>query len=280
VHSVERNLYEKGGARMLPSVFGLNTYFLFWGVAAVFGVSVGIQRATAAGFPRARSIAALLTFTIAIVLGSKLLFIVEHLLFPWDDPAPQGQESLAQVLWHGFRIPGGILLLAPAFPLVCRWLKLPTLRFADAVIPAAAVAVVCVRIGCFCNGCCFGRLTDLPIGVAFPPGSRAYEWQMLQGYIGGPALRSLPMHPLQLYFALLGVLLYVVASRMNERAHIDGQVLATFYLGFFSGTFVLELMRPTPLHLNLILAAMIVAITAAMTRRLRPVTAAAVRVAS
>ena len=265
---------------MLPSVFGLNTYFLFWGVAAVFGVSVGVMRATAAGFPRGRSFAALLAFTLAILLGSKLLFVVEHTLFPWDDPAPQGQESLAEVLWHGFRIPGGILLLAPAFPLVCRRLKLPTLRFADAVIPAAAVAVVCIRIGCFCNGCCFGRLTDLPVGVTFPPGSRAYEWQLLQGLIGGPAPRSLPMHPLQLYFALLGVLLFTITSRMSERPHVDGQVLSIFYVGFFGGTFLLELMRPSPLHLNLILTATVVAVTVAMTRRLRPVTAAAVRVAS
>ncbi|HUI28426.1 MAG TPA: prolipoprotein diacylglyceryl transferase family protein [Candidatus Kryptonia bacterium] len=265
---------------MLPSIFGLNTYFLFWGVAAVFGVSVGVTRATTAGFPRGRSFTALLAFTLAILLGSKLLFIVEHTLFPWDDPAPQGQESVAELLWHGFRIPGGILLLAPAFPLVCRRLRLPTLRFADAVIPAAAVAVVCIRIGCFCNGCCFGRLTDLPVGVTFPPGSRAYEWQLLQGLIGGPAPRSLPMHPLQLYFALLGVLLYTITSRMNERPHVDGQVLSIFYLVFFSGTFLLELMRPSPLHLNLILTATVVAVAVALTRRLRLVTAPAVRVAS
>ena len=265
---------------MLPSIFGLNTYFLFWGVAAVFGISVGMMRATAAGFSRGRSLVALFAFTVAILVGSKVLFAIEHTLFPWDDPAPQGQESLAQVFWHGFRIPGGILLLAPAFPLVCRRLKLPTLRFADAVIPAATIAVVCIRIGCFCNGCCFGRLTDLPIGVTFPPGSRAYEWQLLQGLIGGPAPRSLPMHPLQIYFALLGVLLYVITTRMDDRSHVEGSVLATFYLGFFGGTFLLELLRPAPLHLNLILTASVVAITVQMTRWLRSTGAAPVRVAS
>jgi phosphatidylglycerol:prolipoprotein diacylglycerol transferase len=240
---------------MKPEILGVSTYFSFWGVAAVLGIWAGVRLARRDGFSPRPALAALAVAALAIVIGSKLLYLGEYLLFPADDPLPLGQDDFAGAMRHGFRIPGGMLLLAAVLPLACCWLRLPTWRFADAVIPAAGIAIVCIRVGCFLNGCCYGALTDGPLGVEFPPRSRAYEWQLIHHHIGWTAERALPMHPLQLYFAGLGLLLYLCARRWQATARFGGEVFAKFYLLFFGGTLLLEFVRPAPLHLNVILTA-------------------------
>jgi phosphatidylglycerol:prolipoprotein diacylglycerol transferase len=267
---------QRAETQMLPHVFGLNVYFTFWLVAAIAGIACGLRSAERAGLPRRAALIGLVGVAAAIVIGSKLQYLVEHVFFPYDDPEPLPQDSVWQMSWHGFRIPGGILLMGAVLPLLCRRLGLPTRRFADAIMPGVGLAIVCVRLGCFCNGCCFGAVTGFPIAITFPPGARVYDWQVMQGLIGGPAARTLPVHPLQLYFAALGLAIYALARHWQDTKRADGEVWAHCFLLFFGGTFVLELLRPTPLHLNLILTALVVAATWFVKLRVRPAAVAAV----
>jgi phosphatidylglycerol:prolipoprotein diacylglycerol transferase len=265
---------------MKPEIFGISTYFSFWGVAAVFGIWTGVRLARRAGFATAPSVAALVVLALALVVGSKLFYLAEYALFPADDPLPLGQDDLAGALRHGFRIPGGMLLLAAVLPLVCAALRLPLWPFADAVIPAAGIAVLCIRIGCFLNGCCFGALTDGPLGVSFPPGSRAYEWQLLHEHIGWTAERALPMHPLQLYFAALGVAVFACGRYWQSTARFPGEVFAKCYLLFFGATVLLELVRPALLHLNLVVTPIVALAALLVVLRTRQVTTAPARATS
>lgn len=245
---------------MKPTVVGFTTYFLMWPVAAIVGIWTGLQLARRAGFPRARSLLALCAAPAAIAIGSKLLYLIEHVVFPNDDPFSP-RITLAGMRTHGFRIPGGIALLSGVIPLVCRPLGLPSRRFVDATIPAVGLAILCLRLGCFFNGCCFGRITDLPIGVSFPPGARVYGWQLINGLIGPDAFRSLPVHPLQLYYAAFGLLLYGLGRWWQERKRFDGEVWLKVSLLFFVGTFVLELQQATVRHVNVLLGAVGTAVT-------------------
>ncbi len=244
---------------MKPQLLGFEAYFIFWLVAAVFGIGSGMQLTRRAGFPALPSFVALCVFAFAILLGSKLLYLVEFSVFPSDDPVPMPQNSLGALLWHGFRIPGGILLLAAAFPLIGWVFHLPTRRFADAAIPAAGMAIFCIRIGCLLNGCCFGAPTAFPLAITFPPGARVYGWQVAHGLIADGAPHSLPVHPLQVYFGLLGLLLYVLGRHWQTTRRFDGEVWAKFFVVFFAGTFLTELLRPTLFRLNLIVTALITA---------------------
>ncbi len=265
---------------MKPYLFGFQSYFLFWLVAAFFGIAGGMRLTRRAGLPAGASFVALCLLAVSILVGSKLLFLVEHSLYPLDDPDPMAQNTL-RGFWHGFRIPGGLLLMAPVLPLVARALRLPTLKLADAALPAAGLATGFVRVGCFLNGCCFGRITGGPFGIRFPSGARAWEWQLVNGYITPTDAWTLPVIPLQLYFAALGFLMYVLGQRWMTTKRYDGQVWLSSYLLFFGATFVLEFVRaPTPLHLNLILTGAVVVVTALIGVRTRPALPAAARVAS
>jgi phosphatidylglycerol:prolipoprotein diacylglycerol transferase len=240
---------------MLPYLFGLRTYFLMWGVATVLGVALGLWLARRAGLPARRALIALALLAVAVFAGAKLLYLFELVAFPGHDLFPTLQTSVGGFLSHGFRSPGGIALLALALPLVCCLLKLPTLRFADAVIPAVGIVVFFLRLGCFANGCCSGSLTDGLLGVRFPPDSRTFQWQVAEGLLSelGPAL---PVHPVQLYYGALGLALFVAGISWQKKQMLPGRVWARFYLLYFAGNFVLEWVQHPLYPSNILLCAL------------------------
>jgi phosphatidylglycerol:prolipoprotein diacylglycerol transferase len=239
---------------MLPKLWGLQTYYLSWVVAVVCTVWIGTRLAQRAGYATRTAATLLFVCSVSVIVGAKLLYLAEYVLFPLDDGLPIAQTTLHALLWHGFRIPGGIVLLAVALPLGCRRLGLPTLRFADVVMPAFGVGIFCARMGCFLNGCCFSRVSGRPWAVSFPPGGPVFDWQLVHGLLAGQPTRTLPVEPLQLYFALLGLALYFLGLRWQKHQRFDGEVWLKFYLVFFAGMFGLELLAQQFLHLNLALS--------------------------
>lgn len=100
------------------------------------------------------------------------------------------------------------------------------------------------RIGCFLNGCCFGARTDLPWGVSFPGSSPASFTQHEAGLLAFRSLPSLPVHPTQLYSALINLSIFFYVYfwvRRNKRYH--GQVMITFLLLYSLGRFLVEFVR-------------------------------------
>lgn len=97
------------------------------------------------------------------VLGGRLLYV----LLNWEVYRANPLEVFA--LWHGGLVwYGGLAggLLAQARFVSRR--KLNFLRVTDQVIPAVALGHAIGRLGCFANGCCYGRPTTSWWGVAFP----------------------------------------------------------------------------------------------------------------
>jgi phosphatidylglycerol:prolipoprotein diacylglycerol transferase len=232
---------------MYPLLFNtVPLYFVMWACAIVTAVAVGGHLGARAGFPRGRSAVAIALLAVSVLVGSKLLYLAEAHWFPLDDYVP----PQVRTSFHGFRIPGGILLLAATMPLVCRALQLPWRRFGDVVMPLVAVGLVFIRLGCFLNGCCFGRSTAVPWAIAFPRGSWAFWYHATHGWVSPDAVASLRVHPLQLYFvvaagATLAVLLWLRQQRVQS-----GFQQVIFYALFFGTTAVLEPLRQNHLSLN------------------------------
>jgi len=110
---------------------------------------------------------------IAGVVGARVFYVVHH--------ADQFQERLVSVfaIWQGgLELLGGVVLaIAVIFFYLC-YHKLPIRRYLDILAIGLMLALVFGRIGCFLNGCCFGKPTDLPWAVRFPYGSFAYKSQI------------------------------------------------------------------------------------------------------
>jgi phosphatidylglycerol:prolipoprotein diacylglycerol transferase len=127
------------------------------------------------------------------------------------------------------------------------------------VLPALGIAIVFIRLGCFLTGCCFGKVSGTPWAISFPAGAIVYDWHMSAHLIRWPAERSLPVEPLQLYFAFAGLLLYALGRRWQRQKRYDGEVWVKSYLLFFASTLALEFLCQHRLWANIFLSALVAA---------------------
>jgi phosphatidylglycerol:prolipoprotein diacylglycerol transferase len=128
----------------------------------------------------------------------------------------------------------------------CRRHGLPILVWADCAVPALCLGLLLTRIGCFLGGCDFGRPSDAPWAVRFPPGSPAFVQHVADRLLPPTAAGSLPVHPTQLYESLAGLLLLGVVVAVRRRQRRPGQAFAAFVAGYAIVRYVIELARADP----------------------------------
>ncbi len=136
---------------------------------------------------------------------------------------------------------GGIVAGMVAVLLFLKFRKLSALQCADAIAPGVALGVAIGRIGCFLNGDDFGTLTRLPWGTRFAPGTEAYYDHLTRGWISSADALSLPVHPIQLYAALLWLGFFVVLA--TYRPAQNGLRFAAFMFLQGAGRFAEQLFR-------------------------------------
>lgn len=136
------------------------------------------------------------------LIGARLLDMLEYASHyrSWTDAFGRDGSSI----YGAF---GAVLLFLWAY---CRRVGVSFLRFLDAGAPVMALGEALTRIGCFSNGCCYGRPWNGPWAVTFPPESFAFRDQVATGLLAPTAPHSLPVHPVQLYS--MGVMLVVTAA--------------------------------------------------------------------
>lgn len=109
---------------------------------------------------------------IAGVVGARLFYVIHYFA------QFQGRLLSVFAIWQGgLEFLGGILSAIAVIGFYCWYHKLPVRRYLDILAIGLMLALVFGRIGCFLNGCCFGKPTNLPWGVRFPYGSYAYYSQ-------------------------------------------------------------------------------------------------------
>jgi len=109
---------------------------------------------------------------IAGVVGARLFYVVHY--FEKFRGAPLSVFAIWQ---GGLELLGGVVLAITVIILYLWYHKLPVRRYLDILAIGLMLALVFGRIGCFLNGCCFGKPTDLPWAVRFPYGSLSYRSQ-------------------------------------------------------------------------------------------------------
>jgi phosphatidylglycerol:prolipoprotein diacylglycerol transferase len=139
---------------------------------------------------------------------------------------------------------GGFIMASATGVAFLKWQKAPVLRTVDTTGWLIPFGLAWGRIGCFFNGCCFGTITDSPVGVIFPAGSQASRQQFDQGTLSAINLESLPVHPTQLYEAFFSLAIAAFCGLYVERTkRFHGQTFLTFVVLYAIGRFVEEFFR-------------------------------------
>ena len=190
---------------------------------------------------------------IAGVAGARLFYVVHYFSEFRSDPL-----SVFAIWEGGLELYGGVLSAITVIIIYLRHHKLPVRQYLDVLAVALMLALAFGRIGCFLNGCCFGRPTEVPWAVTFPYGSFACrsqvntnprrnrpqpQLQLPAGFFGYTDIngtrhpkpyedltgrqkemiktgpyRCLPVHPTQLYSSANGAILCLILYLFRRRA--------------------------------------------------------------
>ena len=222
----------------MPFLGEVRSHTVMLALAVASAMWLGYRRCTAAGLAPRRVQALLLGLAAATMIGGRLHFGLAQW---WSlGTLPPAALTLSS---SGLHAPGAIIggLLGGA---VLVWvLRLPAGRVIDSLAVGAGVGIALARIGCFLHGCCFGTVCSLPWGVRFRHDDFVLSQQIERGFLPPEATLPLPVHPLQLYFAVDGLAIAALLVWLWPRRRYDGEIGLVFLVAFFASSALLELLR-------------------------------------
>jgi phosphatidylglycerol---prolipoprotein diacylglyceryl transferase len=194
----------------------IRSYGVMLALAFLVGTWLGLREAKRLALDEDKLVNVILVVLIASVLGARALYVMEHV-----QEFRREWGSVIAVWQGGLTLYGGIVGGTVAGLMAARWFGLPMWTVADALAPALALGTAFGRVGCYLNGCCYGRPTHLPWGVHFPADSFA-----------GLEFGNAPVHPSQLYFAAAGLGLFALTWWLRRRLSVPGTLFWTFIIVF------------------------------------------------
>ena len=165
--------------------------------------------------------------TLGVVLGGRLGYVLfyqprVYLAEPW---------KILEVWQGGMSFHGGMLGVALAMVVFCRLRRIPLLGFADRIAAIVPLGLGLGRVANFVNGELWGR--------------EAPDW--LPWAMRPNPLSSMPLHPSQLYEALLeGFLLLAVTMSLAQSQAVRarfGTLTGVFLMGYGFARIVSEMFR-------------------------------------
>ncbi len=130
----------------------------------------------------------------------------------------------------GFVFYGGLIFGVLTFLILTKKYKQSFLKLADLVSMAIPLAHSIGRIGCFFNGCCYGKPTKAFWGIKFPP-------YTLAGAGGEKVI------PTQLISSFLLFLLFIFLVNFKKRKKFDGELFLLYLIIYAIFRFFIEFLR-------------------------------------
>ena len=107
------------------------------------------------------------------VIGARLFYVIHYF-----DSYRYNLFDIFKVWKGGLELLGGVVVAIAVILFYLKYHQLPIRRYLDILAIGLMLALVFGRIGCFLNGCCFGKPTDFSLAVRFPYHSYAYYNQV------------------------------------------------------------------------------------------------------
>ncbi|MFZ2960938.1 MAG: prolipoprotein diacylglyceryl transferase [Candidatus Ozemobacteraceae bacterium] len=187
----------------------ITAYGVFLSLAFAGGILSGWYWGRRIGYSSEEILDLALWFVVSAMIGARGLYIF---LFPGQFPT---YASWIPLNSGGLVFYGGFIGTTAAVLVWAKWYKKRLRDLGDFIAPSLATGHSIGRLGCFFNGCCYGRVTELSWGVNFPNLHEA-------------TLR----HPTQLYESAFCFLL-VILSSLALRRRLEGRLAAGLTWGYY-----------------------------------------------
>jgi phosphatidylglycerol:prolipoprotein diacylglycerol transferase len=201
----------------------LRTYGLMMAASFALGLYIAIRFNRKEG----RADDEILDLGIWIMLGAVLGARILYVIVEWPQFAPNPWTVVT--IWQGGLVfYGGLIGAGLTAYVYLRSKSLPVWSYGDVLAPGLALGQVTGRLGCFFNGCCYGRVSSR-FGVVFPA-------------IGD----NLPRLPTELYEAAFCLLLSAYLAWLWGRKRYSGQVFWAYGVLYALWRFGIEFLRGDP----------------------------------
>ncbi len=167
-------------------------------------------------------------YVVAFLLGGRLVAVISQYQVYLHDPL-----RIVTLTDGGFSFLGGAVGIGVVLYIATRGHRSIFLQWLDAVVPSTTLGLVFSWIGSFLAGDAYGKPTDMVWGIIYDAPNVRY---------------TIPLHPVQLYYALfcffLTFLLLVIRKR-SKRVGAETLVgivclsIATFFFENFRGDFAI-----------------------------------------
>ncbi|HED23636.1 MAG TPA: hypothetical protein ENN91_00750 [Firmicutes bacterium] len=184
-----------------------------------------------------KTAAVLMMVAAAFFIGSRLLYGLLYFEEVGANPTLLGEISL-----RNFTLFGGLAAALLAWWAAAKMFALPFAALTDRLAPHLGIGAAVTRIGCYLNGCCYGKVSDLPWAVVFPIGSPAHINQVYMSenpFLFVPQ----PVHPAQLYEMAAGLTAALASWLVYKKRSAQGAAAAVFGLVFTAGRFITYFFR-------------------------------------
>ncbi len=209
---------------MIPILFEAGPFHLYtYGLTIALGVALALvlmqRTAVRDGFTNEQVYDFVFISVLAGFSGARLFYAAQHFSEFRGNPL----EIFA--LWRGGLIfYGGLAAGFFMLWVYTRKHKLAFFSIMDFILPYGALVHAFGRLGCFLNGCCFGRACDRPWAVTFPGLDQ-------------------PVHPTQLYEAFYNIAVFFILRALYRRRPKQGLVTASYLLLYGMGRLGIEFFR-------------------------------------
>jgi len=207
--------------------FPVRSYGVVMALAFIAGILVARRRAKSAGVNPDVIIDFAFFVILASIAGARAVHVIVQWEFYRSDPL-----SILRLWEGGLAQYGGIVagvVTGIAFFITRR---IDPWAGADIVTPSVALGVAIGRIGCFLNGCCYGKPCDLPWAVTFHPAS-----------VAGMHVHDTALHPTQIYESLAALAIFFVLLAVDRRKPFHGFTLWLFIILLAAYRFLIDPVR-------------------------------------
>jgi len=161
---------------------------------------------------------------LSAIIGARLFFVFQPT--EWTTHFSRTPLEILRIWNGGLTFYGGLLACFVAVPFVFRHHKMPFWPVADCFAPSVAIGHGIVRLGCFMNGCCYGKPAT---------------WGIVM-----PEVDALARQPSQLYESGAGILIFGFVLWLHPRRRFNGQTILSYLLLYAVSRFLIEMSRDDP----------------------------------
>ena len=206
----------------------VHSYGFFLALAFIVGMLVSFW------YLRRRFVDAYVVFELVLaaavggIVGARAFYVIGH----WSELSSSWWEAFKFWNVQGLVFYGGFILGVAAAAAVVKVRGLSIGEVLDSGGLAVPLSLAVARVGCYLNGCCFGKSSGMPWAVTFPAGTQAT--------MGMP---HNPVHPTQLYELIMDLAIFVVLLAVHKRFHYRGEIMLAFVMLYAVARFANEFFR-------------------------------------